>query len=535
MKRTTGALAVLAAATLTLTACGGGSDNSSSASGGGDGLTPAESGRCTEDQVGGTITMGEYVMLPTFMPGQGQYGIRGGAESAAIYDRLMIWNPEAEEFEPKLAESLESNDDNTVWTLTLRDGVNFSNGDPVTAEDVAFTIGLHQDPATRSVVMTDAMQVDEATVVDERTVEFTLTEPWAGFPALLSGAAGEVIPRAAFEASTPEEWARNPIGAGAFVMDSYTPDQEVVLQPNPEYYGGPVCPTLEFIRIPGSQGTYEAFQTGELQVGMLRGAKFVTDAKDAGTQGFEEIISSGSVINMNSGNAGYDGVLTDERARRAVAHALDRDLWNQRLYGGMGQPTSALVAESSRLYDGQEGPKYDADEAKRLVDEVKAENPDWDGSLELLISDGPENVEAGVVAKAMLDAAGFDVTIVNAPVSQVTARQFTGDYEIVIGGLAPSDADLASTFASAMIPGGATNLTGIDDPELTAALTEFKAAADVESQKKALDHVQEVYNRVQPFTVLANAEQYVIIDESVKGVVPTLSSVMLFDGAYVEE
>ena len=534
MKHTTGALAVLAAATLTLTACGGGSTDTS-ASGSAGGLTPAESGRCTEDNVGGTITMGEYVMLPTFMPGQGQYGIRGGSESAAVYDRLMRWDPEVEEFEPKLAESLESNDDHTVWTLTLREGVNFANGDPVTAEDVAFTIGLHQDPATRSVAMTDAQQVDEVVVVDPLTVEFRLTEAWAGFPVLLAGTVGEVIPRQAFEASTPEEWANNPIGAGAFVVDSYTPDQEVVLQPNPEYYGGPVCPTLEFIRIPGSQGTYEAFQTGELQVGMLRGAKFVTDAKDAGTQGFEEIISSGSVINMNSGNAGYDGVLTDERARRAVAHALDRDLWNQRLYGGMGQPTSALVAESSRLYDGQEGPKYDADEAKRLVDEVKAENPDWDGSLELLISDGPENVEAGVVAKAMLDAAGFDVTIVNAPVSQVTARQFTGDYEIVIGGLAPSDADLASTFASAMIPGGATNLTGIDDPELTAALTEFKAAADVESQKKALDHVQEVYNRVQPFTVLANAEQYVIIDESVKGVVPTLSSVMLFDGAYVEE
>ena len=536
MKRTTSALAVLAAATLTLTACGGGStDESTGASGSGGGLTPAESGRCTEDNVGGTITMGEYVMLPTFMPGQGQYGIRGGAESAAIYDRLMIWNPEAAEFEPKLAESLVSNDDNTVWTLTLRDGVNFSNGDPVTAEDVAFTIGLHQDPATRSVIMTEAMQVDEAVAVDPLTVEFTLTEPWAGFPSLLAGAAGEVIPQDAFMEAGPEEWASNPIGAGAFVMDSYTPDQEVVLQPNPDYYGGPVCPTLEFIRIPGSQGTMEAFQTGELQVGVLRGAKFVTDAQDADIQGFEEIISSGSLINMNSGNAGYDGVLTDERARRAVGHAMDRELWNQRLAGGMGQPTSALVAESSRFYDGQEGPEYDADEAKRLVDEVKAETPDWDGSLELLISDAPENVEAGVVAKALLDAAGFDVTIVNAPISQVTARQFTGDYEIVIGGLAPSDADLASTFAAAMTPGGATNLTGIDDPELTEALTEFKAASDLDSQTEALNRVQEVYNRVQPFAVMANAEQYVIVDESVKGVVPTLSSVMLFDGAYIEE
>ena len=93
----------------------------------------------------------------------------------------------------------------------------------------------------------------------------------------------------------------------------------------------------------------------------------------------------------------------------------------------------------------------------------------------------------------------------------------------------------ASTFAAAMTPGGATNLTGIDDPELTKVLTEFKAASDLDSQKEALNRVQEVYNRVQPFAVMANAEQYVIVDESVKGVVPTLSSVMLFDGAYIEE
>ncbi|MFN3601475.1 MAG: ABC transporter substrate-binding protein [Dietzia sp.] len=534
MKRTTSALAVLAAATLTLTACGGGGDDSTTAAGG-EGLAPDQSERCTEDRAGGTITVGEFSMLPTFAPGQGQYGVRGGAQSAAVYDRLMVWNPDAEEFEPKLAESLESNEDNTVWTLTLRDGVTFSNGDPLTAEDVAFTVGLHQDPATRSVAMTEAMQISDARVVDPLTVEFTLADPWAGFPVALAGTVGEVIPQDAYEAADPQEWASNPIGAGAFTLASYTPDQEVVLEPNPEYYGGPVCPTLKFIRIPGSQGTYDAFQTGEVQVAFLRGAKFIDMAQGDDVRGFEEIISSGSVINMNSGKAGYDGILTDVRARQAVAAAMDRDLWNQRLYDGEGQATSALVADSSRLYDGQEGPAYDIEAATALVDEVKADNPDWDGSLQLLISDGPENIEAGVVAKALLDAAGFDVSIENAPVSQVTARQFTGDYEIVIGGLATTDADLASAFASGMLPDGATNLSGIDDPELTAAITELKAAADVDAQKEALTRLQEVFNEVQPFTVMANAEQYVAVSDTVGGLTPTLSSTVLYDGAYVQE
>ncbi|KAA0918971.1 ABC transporter substrate-binding protein [Dietzia sp. ANT_WB102] len=534
MKRTTTAAAIFAAAALTLTACGGGGESSNDAAGD-PGNTPAESGRCTEDKVGGTITMGEYSMLPTFAPGQGQYGVRGAAESAAVFDRLMRWNNATEEFEPKLAESLESNDDNSVWTLKLRDGVKFSNGDPLTAEDVAFTIDQHKDPATRAVTLTDAIQVKDTRVVDPLTVEFTLTEPWTGFPILLAGAAGEVLPQKAYTEAGPEKWAQNPIGAGAYLVDTYTPNQEVVLKPNPDYYGGPVCPTLRFIRIPGGQGTLESFQNGEIQAGFLRGAKFVSAARDADEQGFYEITSSGSVVNMNSGAAGYDGVLTDARARQAVGFALDRDLMNQRLTGGKGQATSALLAESSRFFDGEQGPQYDVEKAKQLVEELKAERPDWNGKLTLLAADSPESVESGVVLKALLDAAGFDVTIENAPVSQVTARQFTGDYEIVIGGLATSEADPSSAFASNLLPEGMSNITGINDPRFVKAISDIKASQSIDDQKAAYKKFQEIHNEILPFTVIANAEEYVVIDESLKGVVPSLSSTMLFDGAYLEK
>ena len=534
MKRTTTAAAVLAAAAITLTACGGGNDSSNNATGD-PGNTPAESGRCTEENVGGTITMGEYAMLPTFGPGQGQYGVRGAAESAAIYDRLMRWNNETEEFEPKLAESLESNDDNSVWTLKLREGVKFSNGDALTADDVAFTIDVHKDPATRAVTLTDAIQVEKMKVVDPLTVEFTLTEPWTGFPILLAGAAGEVLPEKAYTEASPEEWAKNPIGAGAFLLESNTPNQEVVLKPNPDYYGGVVCPTLRFIRIPGGQGTLDAFQNGEIQAGFLRNAKFVTAARDADEQGYYEITSSGSAVNMNSGAAGYDGVLTDERARKAVGFALDRELIDERLTGGMGQPTSALLAESSRFFDGEEGPQFDLEQAKALIEEVKADKPDWDGKLTLLAADSPESVETGVVMKALLDAAGFDVTIENAPVSQVVARQFTGDYEIVTGGLATSEADPSSAFASNLLPEGMSNITGINDPRFIDAITKIKAAQSIEDQKAAYAEFQEIHNEILPFTVIANAEEFVTIDESLKGVVPSLSSTMLFDGAYLEK
>lgn len=123
MRRIPTAAAALTITALALSACGT-SEADPTAAADQDALAmPADDARCTEDKAGGTITMGTYVMLPSFSPGQGQVGVRGGAESAAVYDRLVRWDAGTETFEPKLAESLESSEDHTVWTLRLREGV----------------------------------------------------------------------------------------------------------------------------------------------------------------------------------------------------------------------------------------------------------------------------------------------------------------------------------------------------------------------------------------------------------------------------
>lgn len=527
-------VAGLAVAALGLSACGNGGGESEQAAAGT--LAPDTTQTCTEDRVGGEITIGEFGMLTTFAPGQGQFGVFGGTQSAAVFDRLMRWDPEAEEFVPQLAESLEPNDDHTEWTLTLPEGATFSNGDDLTAEDVAFTVDLHQDPGTQSMAFSEAANVDDIRAEHPLTVRFTLTEPWEGFPMLLAGAAGETLPRDHYEATDPEDWARAPIGAGAFVVDSYIPDQETVLVPNPDYHGGVVCPTLRFTRIAGGQPTLDALNTGEFQSGFLRGARYVSEAKNQGHPGYESITSAGSVLNMNTGTGGYDGILTEATVRQAVSQAIDRSLYDNRTTGGLGQPSAALLADSSRFYDGAEGLDHDPELATRLVEQARTDHPDWDGSLTLLIGDAPENQEAGIVVQSMLNAVGFDVALESVPRSQNAARSIQGDYELSLGGLSPSDADPSAQFIAAMTPGGATsNRTGIDDPRLTEALAATKTAPDFESRKQAYRDVQEIFNELAPFVVLANSEDLVVIDESVRGVVPTLHSTMLYDAAFTED
>ena len=86
-----------------------------------------------------------------------------------------------------------------------------------------------------------------------------------------------------------------------------------------------------------------------------------------------------------------------------------------------------------------------------------------------------------------------------------------------------------------MTPDGSLNMTGVDNPELIEAVTAVQIATEFADQKDGYLKLQEVYNRVLPITVIANAEEYVTVHESVKGVSPTVASTMLFDKAYIEK
>jgi peptide/nickel transport system substrate-binding protein len=535
MKQITKTTAAVATA-LILAGCGSGNASETASGRTGD-ATPVDNGeRCTAERAGGTISMGEYFMLPTFAPGQGGFGVRGGAESAAVFDRLMRWDPATGEYTPKMAESLTPDGANTVWTLKLRPNVRFSNGDPVTADAVKFSVELHKNPAIRSTALQDVQAITGVEVVDPLTVRFTLDGPWTTFGYVLAGPAGEVINPAVYQSMPADQYALNPVGAGAgaYTVARNAPGEELVLEPNPDYYGGPVCTSLRFVLVPGAQATYDAFGTGELQVGFLREAPVIAKAKQDGTLGYSELNSSGKILNLNDGNGGYTGITTDVRVRKAIAAAIDPVLVDQRLSGGTGDPGSTLLSSKSALFDGTEGPKYDPELAKKLVSEVKAEKG-WDGSLQMLMSSTPEGTEQGIVLKALLDAVGFDVEITNVPVAQVTALGFQGDYEVGTAGMALRDSQPFSALANFLGTGGSTNMTGASIPEFDSTVRKLKAATSIDEQKQIMGEIQTILNEHQPIVSYGSVEEFVAVGPKVKGVVPTLNSTMLFDGAYLEK
>ena len=133
-----------------------------------------------------------YAPTPSLDPLQSSGALAGGTDLLAIYDSLMRWDPDTNEWVPHVAESLESNADFTEWTLTLRDGVTYSNGDPMVAQDVLdnMTRMIGSRAATRPAGMIARVDLANSTAPDDQTVVFKLLKPWSNFGYLLGGCAG---------------------------------------------------------------------------------------------------------------------------------------------------------------------------------------------------------------------------------------------------------------------------------------------------------------------------------------------------------
>ena len=167
----------------------------------------------------------------------------------SLFDRLMDYEPGTSVLRDDLAETKEISADGLVYTFSLRPGVVFHNGRELTAEDVKYSIERTTNPATQSpgagfYSMIDGFDAwyggtaDELTgvqVLDERTVQFTLSRPDATFLHVLALNFSSVVPKESVE-EHGADFGRNPVGSGAFAMTEWTPGQRVVLEANRDYW-----------------------------------------------------------------------------------------------------------------------------------------------------------------------------------------------------------------------------------------------------------------------------------------------------------
>lgn len=527
--------AVLVTAALVVTSCGSGGDAETEGAGGGS-STGSGSSKTAKPVKGGTINFGTYAETSGLDPTvSGGSGVSGGIELAAIYDTLMRFDPDEGTYVPQLAAGLEPNDDSSVWTLKLRDGVTFTDGTPLDAEAVVFSLKRHIEKKSRFADLVSRIKSYETP--DDRTVVLTLTEPWTGFPFVLAFMPGMVVSPTAVEKLGDEAFNTEPVGAGAFKLDRFAPGEELVLSRNDDYFDGPAnLEGLRFTNLGGAQASFESLESGGLQMAFLRDPVVVDKAKQAKVPGFLALQNAGGVVLINQRTDGAERIGTDLRIRQAIAMALDPEVLDQRADQGQGTPTFDLFPDSSPWHGRASKLEHDPEAAKDLVQEVKDETG-WDGKIDFACSNVPSRKNFALAAGASLDAVGFDTDVqVDGTVSDLIRQvQVDHDYDLACWGFNVGDDNPFVGLNQHLASSSGQNASGYADDEFDALIDELQVSPDDETTKQVLDRIQARWDETIPSVTVSAVPEYVAWDPKVHGVEPTVKTMVLLDDAFLAE
>ena len=327
--------------------------------------------------------------------------------------RLVRINKVTQEVEPWLAERWTSDSTGRQFTLALRDGVAFSDGQPFTADDVLFTFRAVYDPRTQS-SLTDIMKVAgkplTVTAPDSRTVVVTFPSSYA--PGLRILANMPILPKhklgKAFEDGTvASAWNLSTppgdiVGLGPFTLKEYTPGQRLVFERNPHYWRrdghGIALPYLDRLTVeivPDQNAELLRLQAGQIDLTSSEVAPESYGAtKRAADQGRLKLYDLGVAlvadsfwINLRPGAFASDpraAWIQRDEFRRAISMAVDRQLFANTVFFGAGEPVDGHETPSNRKWYSPEIAKtpYDPDGARKLLASIGLADRNADGALE---------------------------------------------------------------------------------------------------------------------------------------------------------
>jgi ABC-type transport system substrate-binding protein len=257
--------------------------------------------------------------------------------------------------EPDLAESWTVSDDGLTYTFTLRDGIAFSDGTPITSADVVWSLNHALDPATggwtggfylANIVGSDdvlagtATEAVGVTALDERTVQIQVMQPSAYFLSQLTIGPAK-ISSAAQAAADPTGWELSPVTSGPFMLEAWNAGQGLQLAPNP-YNWQPAAVPVNIVFNQDSETAFQLFRTGAVDI-MGSSQNPIPSARVAEVRDTPEFRSIPAFnmrfVAFNNQLAPFD----DVRVRQAFAHATDRDTLANVVLEGTVNPSGRIL------------------------------------------------------------------------------------------------------------------------------------------------------------------------------------------------
>lgn len=478
VRRRVGATVAVGAFALVLAACagGGGGVAEPSTGGGGDG-TP---------QAGGTAIIGSLTEMPGFDPVRLVAAGTGIERAAQVMDTLMYRDDVTDEVTPKLAKSLES-DDGRVWVLTLREGVDFTDGTPLDAAAVVFNLERHIAPDSTSPAKAALSGIEKLEATGELEVTVTLHEPSGSFPLALTGSSSASLIGSPKALADPDAFNSSPVGAGPFVFKSWVRDSELKVIRNDAYWdkGKPYLDALTFRVLVDSQSRADAVVAGGVTLAQVTGTSW---AAVEANPSLVTVRSStgGQALVPNASRAPAD----DERVRRAIGLATDPKVANTIIF-----PGSDLWDENRDCIPFPEGaaaclegssPTPDMDEAKKLIADYVADG--GDPTIDFMVLASTD--EYAYYHRQMTET-GLDVKLRVVDYAGFLEESAAGNYG-VLGGV---NASAGYPTHWRYLYSGGRNWGGVVNEDLDEALLRARDELELDDRNAAWRDVAEITKR----------------------------------------
>lgn len=450
-----------------------------------------------------------------------------------VCESLLRLNPDFT-LSPGLAESFAHPTPET-WVYTIREGVSFHDGTPLTAADVVASMNRHLDPAVGSFWYSVYQNVASIEQTGEREVTVTMVAADSQFNLAMGSSAG-VIESAATLAAAGVDYG-NSTGlvncTGPFSVDEWKPGESVTLTRFDGYWDDTLrarSGEVEILFMTDPNARVNALKSGEVDGGWMIPSDAIAQLResDAGDMHFGLNTAVGSLVVSD-----LDGPLTDPRVRQALLLAMDRQGMVDAAVKGYGEVTNALTTESvwvgaspaaiDAAFGELEEYAYDLDAAKALIDEAGV------AGEEIVIATAPIGNEFAVISQGVAAAAqsiGLKATIQTVSPSAYTA--------LFADPSAREGVDLfyTSWYLSSPDPlemygvlrtGEFSNYGNWSDPEFDALVNEAVTIDDAAARSELTAQAQLIANRELPWLPLFEGPMTVFLGERVTGVAPSVA------------
>ncbi|MEK3715102.1 ABC transporter substrate-binding protein [Paenibacillus sp. FSL R7-0333] len=479
MRKTAG-LGTLAVLFVSLLAgCSGSANPADSSNGAQASTAPAatESASTAEPATGGTFVYGRPASVTSFDL-HNQITSNNAFAIDKVFESLVAFDSKGE-ITDQLAASHTISEDGLTYTFVLRDGLKFSNGTPVTAEDAVFSLQRHLKVGGPLAI---SAKVDTVKAQDEKTLVITLKEPYTPFISELSNFSNGIIPNN-FGGVSEEEFFKKPVGTGPFVIETWDPAGDVTFTKNTNYWkeGKPYIDKLVYKLIQDDSQAINQLKAGAVnavEALSLQNAGEIKDGADT------TVVTNGSWVTEQLFFNTLDKHFSDVHVRRALALALDREGLTKALTFGYAQTATSLLPSTIPYNANDKIKALSFDPAAAKAELAKSAFPDGFSTKLLVASGNSTRAQEAQIIQAAGQAIGIKIEIESVELATFRERFFAYDFAAMLNSGQADSPEANSILAFQTDPEGFSKSywTHYTNEKVTKLLYEGQKTADGEGR-----------------------------------------------------